>query len=81
MRRLWYITAIFSVSGFLVLVAYVNDIRIQTEIAHKRIQPDIDDLEEFHKKDHGSTIIHCSHMEKETLRKKKTKFICGRGMK
>lgn len=50
MRRRWYKKAIFCVFGFLVLVAYVNIIRIQTEIANKRIKPDIDDIEEFHKK-------------------------------
>lgn len=57
MRRLWSIEAIFGVSGFLLLVAYLNDMRIQTEIANKRIQTDLDDMlqtiEEFHKKGHG----------------------------
>lgn len=57
MRRLWSIEAIFGVSGFLLLVAYLNDMRIQTEIANKRIQTDLDDMlqtiEEFNKKGHG----------------------------
>lgn len=48
MKRCWCIIAIFSVSGF--LLAYLNDITIRNEIANKRIQPDNDDLEEFHKK-------------------------------
>lgn len=54
MRRRRCIIAILSLSGFLVLVAYLDGKTVQTEIAKKRIRPDIDDMlqtiEELHKK-------------------------------